>query len=123
MKWKYTLFAVTVCLLGCNTLPAAEQSRPNIILILADDLGYSDLGCYGGEIETPNLDALAEGGLRFSQFYNGARCCPTRASLMTGLYPHAAGMGSMTPSRDTKKGPAWQRLCFALAVDGQGACL
>ena len=59
-------------------------------------MGYSDLGCYGGEIRTPNIDALATGGLRFTQFYNGGRCCPTRASLMTGLYPHQAGVGRMT---------------------------
>ena len=69
--------------------------RPNILLILADDLGYSDLGCYGGEIATPNLDRLAASGLRFTQFYNCTRCCPTRASLMTGLYPHQAGVGDM----------------------------
>src|SRR5437868_8162298 len=74
----------------------AADRRPNILLILADDLGYSDIGCYGGEINTPNLDALAAGGLRFTQFYNGARCCPTRASLLTGLYPHQAGVGDMT---------------------------
>ena len=58
-------------------------------------MGFSDLGCYGGEISTPNLDALAAGGLRFTQFYNTARCCPTRASLLTGLYPHQAGVGHM----------------------------
>ena len=74
---------------------ARKDSRPNIVLIMADDMGYSDIGCYGGEIETPNLDRLAAGGLRFSQFYNAARCCPTRASLMTGLYPHQAGVGGM----------------------------
>ncbi|MEM7015085.1 MAG: arylsulfatase [Verrucomicrobiota bacterium] len=68
----------------------------HIILILADDLGYSDLGCYGGEIETPNLDSLAAGGLRMTQLYNTARCCSTRASLLTGLYPHQAGVGAMT---------------------------
>ncbi len=73
--------------------------RPNIILIMADDMGFSDIGCYGGEINTPNLDRLAEGGLRFTQFYNTARCCPTRASLMTGLYQHQAGMGGMVGSR------------------------
>ncbi|WP_346854832.1 arylsulfatase [uncultured Draconibacterium sp.] len=73
-----------------------EPNRPNIILILSDDMGYSDLGCYGGEVETPNLDALAANGLRFTQFYNGARCCPTRASLMTGCYPHQTGIGHMT---------------------------
>ena len=69
--------------------------RPNIVLILADDMGFSDLGCYGGEIQTPNLDGLAKRGLRFTQFYNTARCCPTRASLLTGLYPHQAGVGHM----------------------------
>ncbi|MBA4062449.1 MAG: arylsulfatase [Isosphaera sp.] len=69
--------------------------KPNVVLILADDLGFSDLGCYGGEIATPNLDALAAGGVRFTQFYNCTRCCPTRASLMTGLYPHQAGVGDM----------------------------
>jgi len=74
---------------------AGDKDRPNIILIMADDMGYSDLGCYGSEIATPNLDKLAAEGLRFSQFYNGARCCPTRASLMTGLYAHQAGMGGM----------------------------
>jgi arylsulfatase len=68
---------------------------PNILIILADDLGYSDLGCYGGEIRTPNLDRLATDGLRLTQFYNGARCCPSRASLLTGLYPHQAGVGHM----------------------------
>jgi arylsulfatase A-like enzyme len=66
------------------------------VLILADDMGFSDLGCYGSEILTPNLDRLAKGGLRFTQFYNTARCCPTRAALMTGLYPHQAGVGHMT---------------------------
>jgi len=71
--------------------------RPNIVLILADDLGYSDLGCYGGEIETPSLDRLAASGMRFAQFYNCARCAPTRASLLTGLYPHKAGVGYLNP--------------------------
>lgn len=75
---------------------APTQTRPNVIVILADDMGFSDLGCYGGEMATPNLDALAADGVRFTQFYNTARCCPTRASLLTGLYPHQAGMGHMT---------------------------
>lgn len=75
---------------SCN-----KSERPNIILIMADDMGFSDLGCYGSEIDTPNIDALAQDGVRFSQFYNAARCCPTRASLMTGLYPHQAGVGFM----------------------------
>ncbi|MFW5726021.1 MAG: arylsulfatase [Bacteroidota bacterium] len=72
---------------------------PNIILIMTDDMGYSDLGCFGGEIPTPNLDKLAENGLRMTHFYNAARCCPTRASLLTGLYPHQAGMGDMVEGR------------------------
>ncbi len=75
---------------------ASSAPRPNIVIILVDDMGFSDIGCYGGEVETPNLDALAQGGLRFKQFYNTGRCCPTRASLMTGLHPHQAGIGHMT---------------------------
>ncbi|MBX7075375.1 MAG: arylsulfatase [Pirellulales bacterium] len=74
---------------------AADPPRPNIVLILADDLGYSDLGCFGSEIATPNLDRLADGGIRLTQFYNCARCCPTRAAVLTGLYPHQAGVGHM----------------------------
>ncbi len=76
-----------------STLWAVD--RPNILLIMADDMGFSDIGCYGSEISTPNLDQLANGGLRFTQFYNTARCCPTRASLLSGLYPHQAGVGWM----------------------------
>lgn len=76
-------------------LSAAEPARPNILLILADDLGYSDLGCYGSEIKTPNLDALAAGGVKFTQFYNATRCCPSRASLLTGQYPQVAGFPTM----------------------------
>lgn len=77
----------------------AKDKRPNIVLIMADDLGYSDLGCYGGEINTPNLDYLAANGIRFKSFYNTSRCCPTRASLLTGLYNHDAGIGEMTTPR------------------------
>ncbi|MDR2705528.1 MAG: arylsulfatase [Planctomycetaceae bacterium] len=78
-----------------NRSEKQNKNRPNILLILADDVGYSDLGCYGGEIRTPNLDALAAGGIRFTQFYNTTRCCPSRASINTGLYPHQAGIGNM----------------------------
>jgi arylsulfatase len=94
--------SIVSCLatLACGLTSAADPAqRPNIVVILSDDMGYSDIGCYGGEIETPNLDGLARGGLRFTQFYNTARCCPTRASLLTGLYPHQAGMGHMTNDR------------------------
>ncbi|RBP40462.1 arylsulfatase [Roseimicrobium gellanilyticum] len=84
--------------LALSIVLAAQVSRaekPDIIVILSDDMGFSDIGCYGGEIETPNLDALAKGGLKYTQFYNTARCCPTRAALLTGLYPHQAGIGHM----------------------------
>lgn len=94
-----------------------SADRPNIIVILADDMGYSDLGCYGGEIQTPNLDRLAKQGLRYRQFYNGARSCPTRASLLTGLYAHQAGMGWMAAA-DMQR-PAYQgylnKECVTLA--------
>ncbi len=82
---------------GCT--PPAEKMPPNILLIMADDMGYSDIGCYGGEIRTPNLDRLAADGVRFTRFYNTARCCPTRASLLTGLYSHQAGVGHMMADR------------------------
>ncbi|PXA03440.1 arylsulfatase [Coraliomargarita sinensis] len=85
-------------LLGLSTLLGAAP-KPNIIIIMSDDMGYSDLGCYGSEIETPQLDELAANGLRYTQFYNTSRCCPTRASLLTGLYAHQAGIGEMTSDR------------------------
>ncbi len=69
----------------------AAAPKPNVVLIMVDDMGFSDLGCYGGEIDTPHVDRLAQGGLRFAQFYNTGRCWPTRTSLLTGLYPHQAG--------------------------------
>ncbi|MFV0442694.1 MAG: arylsulfatase [Planctomycetaceae bacterium] len=81
------------------TTSIATAKPPNIVVILSDDMGFSDLSCYGSEIETPTLDTLAAGGLRFTQFYNTARCCPTRASLLTGLYPHQAGIGHMMDDR------------------------
>jgi arylsulfatase A-like enzyme len=84
---------LVLCLMAFSA-QAAEP--PNIVIIMVDDMGYSDIGCYGGEIETPHLDALANGGVRFTQFYNTGRCCPTRAALLTGLYQHQAGIGHMT---------------------------
>ncbi|MCM2371768.1 arylsulfatase [Aporhodopirellula aestuarii] len=87
---------------------ATAAENPNIIVVLADDLGYSDLGCYGGEIRTPNIDALAGGGAKFTQLYNSARCCPSRASLMTGLYPTQAGIGDFTTDKpDRNRGPGY----------------
>ncbi|MEW6306424.1 MAG: arylsulfatase [Verrucomicrobiota bacterium] len=94
-------------LLGIWSFNAFGASRPNIILIMSDDMGYSDIGCYGGEINTPNLDKLAKNGVRFTQFYNTARCCPTRASLLTGLYSHQAGIGHMVDDWSTKVGESY----------------
>jgi len=86
---------------GRKTINKKQQSaRPNIIVILADDMGFSDLGCYGGEINTPNINYLANNGIRYTQFYNSSRCCPTRASLLTGLYNQQAGIGKMTDAED-----------------------
>jgi len=87
--WAALLLPAGLC------FAAETAGRPNIVLIMADDMGFSDLGCYGSEIQTPNLDRLAAGGMRFTQFYNTGRCCPTRAALLTGLYPHQAGVGHM----------------------------
>lgn len=88
--------ALLLTLLACLPLPSAQ---PNILLIMVDDMGWADLGCYGSEIPTPNIDALAKNGVRFTQFYNTARCSTTRASLLTGLYPHQAGMGHLDNMR------------------------
>ncbi|MGK7394189.1 MAG: arylsulfatase [Candidatus Cyclobacteriaceae bacterium M3_2C_046] len=89
------------CQNNSGQLIESDSTRPNIVLIMSDDMGYSDIGCYGSEIETPVLDNLAANGLRFSRFYNTARCCPTRASLLTGLYPAQTGMGFMTGQEGT----------------------
>ncbi|RMF43561.1 MAG: arylsulfatase, partial [Planctomycetota bacterium] len=95
--------AVVACMAlivgSAGALCCRADDRPNIVCIMSDDMGYSDIGCYGSEIETPVLDRLASEGLRFTQFYNAARCCPTRASLLTGLYPHQAGVGHMMEDR------------------------
>ncbi len=117
------IHTVSVVLLGLLLCGAAgctgalresgrEARRPNVLLILADDLGYSDIGSYGSEIRTPNLDRLAREGVRFSRFYNTARCSPSRASLLTGLYPHKAGVGFLTSRwaqqiRDTLGAPGY----------------
>jgi arylsulfatase len=103
----------------CAALPSQQspqRPRPNVVLILADDMGYTDIGCYGGEVHTPTLDRLAAGGVRMTQFYNTSRCCPTRASLLTGLYSHQAGIGLMTGDRgyDAYRGDL-NRRCVTIA--------
>ena len=99
---KKKLFPLALVPLATTSLQAQSNiqtgrtdKRPNIILFMVDDMGYSDIGCYGGEILTPNIDALASKGVRFTQFYNTSRSCPARASLMTGLYQHQAGIGQI----------------------------
>ena len=91
--WFVLALACVAAAVIASTSAAAE--RPNIVVILVDDMGWSDIGCYGSEIPTPNLDALASNGIRFTQFYNTGRCSPTRAALLTGHYPHQAGMGHL----------------------------
>ena len=102
--YPFILIACLVLFLNCGTSTKPKEKNtdpPNIVLIMGDDMGYSDIGSYGGEIRTPRLDDLAANGLRFTQFYNTARCCPTRASLLTGLYPQQAGVGHMVDDRGT----------------------
>src|SRR5687768_4032545 len=102
-RMRPTIACLVAGLLGAGASPHATGTpvppRPNVVVIMADDLGFSDLGCYGSEIATPRLDGLAADGLRFTQFYNTGRCCPTRAALLTGLYPHQAGVGHMVEDR------------------------
>ncbi len=114
-----TIFVLaSLCALAATPSQAVPRDeRPNIVLIVVDDMGFSDLGCYGGEIDTPNLDRLARRGLRYTSCYNASRCCPSRASLLTGLYPHKTGMGFMA-GRDTGK-PSYRgdlnRQCMTIA--------
>ncbi len=89
---RYLLILLLIIAASCST--NSQQERPNVLLILVDDMGYSDIGCYGGEIETPNLDKLAAEGLRFSRYYNTAKCFPSRACLLTGLYAQNNGMAN-----------------------------
>ncbi|MBS1663234.1 MAG: arylsulfatase [Bacteroidetes bacterium] len=106
MKYKWLIPSLVLLLAACWCQgQSTAKPRPNIVLILADDLGYSDIGCYGGELQTPNLDKLAAGGVRFLNFYNNGRCCPSRASLLTGLFPHEAGIGDMVYAND---GPGYR---------------
>ena len=118
MKKILCIYVMTCFVLSPYAFADRESNRPNIIVILTDDMGYSDIGCYGGEIETPNLDRLAQDGIRFSSFYNTSRCSPTRSSLMTGLYSHQAGMGLLTrdqgPKRPGYRGRLMER-CVTIA--------
>lgn len=93
-----SLGLATLTIAGALSVQAKDKKddRPNIIVIMVDDMGWSDLGCYGGEMDTPNINGLAENGVRFTNMYNAGRSCPTRASMLTGLYPHQAGIGRMT---------------------------
>ncbi len=97
---KKSCLSFLIALFPFATAWPAAAEKPNIVVILVDDMGFADLGCYGSEIPTPNLDRLAAGGLRFTQFYNTGRCCPTRAALMTGLYSHQTGVGHMTEDKN-----------------------
>ena len=115
MRYRTTYFLVA-CVIGFSlagdlrgeAVGAADGApRPNIVLIMTDDSGYSDLGCYGGEIDTPSLDRLAKQGLRFARFYTNARCSPTRASLMTGLWPHLVGAGDLCRPGDETPYPGY----------------
>lgn len=107
-RWPFFVLVAFAAMLSCDVSAEDESPQPNIIVILADDLGYSDLGCYGGEIDTPHINALAARGAKFTQVYNSARCCPSRASLMTGLYPTQAGIGDFTTNQpDEKRGPGY----------------
>ena len=121
------MLSIVVGVIACCThltqAQPAQPARPNIIIIMADDMGYSDIGCYGSEIETPTLDSLAQDGIRFTQFYNTSRCCPTRASLLTGLYPHQAGVGHMMQDRKLpgyrgRIGPNTQTIAEVLRAGG-----
>ncbi len=101
MKMQILLFVS----LFLSNIALAQNKKPNIVIILADDLGYSDIGCFGSDVETPNLDEMAAKGLKMTNFYNASRCCPSRASLLTGLYPHQVGIGDMM---NTRPYPAYQ---------------
>ena len=110
MLMRCCIYSFLLLLIG--TLPLDAQERPNILIVLADDLGFSDLGCYGGEIKTPHLDRLAAGGVRFSQFYNTGRCWPTRGSLLTGFYAQQIRRDKLPGIKSGARGerPAWARL-------------
>lgn len=108
----FQFFAIAILLVAAAAVSHAASSRPNILIILADDMGFSDAGCYGGEVQTPNLDALAQGGLRFTQFYNTARCWPSRGALLTGYYAQEIRRDTVPGVISGGRGirPGWARL-------------
>ena len=112
MKYSRIFSVVVLCLAGLFTSPAGAQTRPNVVIILADDMGFSDASCYGGEINTPNLDALAKNGLRFTQFYNTARCWPSRGALLTGYYAQSIRRDAVPGVKSGNPGqrPNWAQL-------------
>ena len=111
MRQAFVHLASIGALLISIATHASDFAKPNFVIFLADDLGFSDLGCYGGEIATPNLDSLAVGGLRYTQFHNCARCIPTRAALLTGYYPQQIRLDDL-PGAQPRRGPRqpWARL-------------
>lgn len=116
--------AASLLLVTATAFAEPESKRPNVLLVVADDLGFSDLGCYGSEIATPNLDRLAANGVRLTQFYTTARCCPSRACLLTGQYPHAVGLGHMTkdlgPEHPGYRGRVSPRAATIAEILGRG---
>src|SRR5438128_11910632 len=112
LQVRSLILILVVILANGIVAQAAEPARPNVLLIVADDMGFSDLGCYGGEIATPNLDQLAKDGLRFTQFYNTARCWPTRAAILTGYYAQQVRRDTLPGIKSGGQGirPPWARL-------------
>lgn len=102
MNLIFSILLLLFCVSCVSNQSKTDKRKPNIIIILSDDIGFSDIGCYGGEINTPNLNSLAENGLRFTQFYNTGRCMPTRASLLTGVYQHQTGIGCVMQDFGTR---------------------
>ena len=122
LKWASSVAAsavITKCAPGLAqaSAPPAPARKPNILVIVADDMGFSDLGCYGGEIQTPNLNRLAEGGVRFTEFYNTARCWPSRACILTGYYAQQVRRDAMPglAGGNAGKRPAWAT-CVRVSV-------
>src|SRR5579862_593628 len=111
-SWSLALAIVVVANTNLWAADAPKIAKPNILIIVADDMGFSDAGCYGGEIATPHLDSLAKNGLRFTQFYNTARCWPSRAAILTGYYAQQVRRDTVPGIKSGSQGarPAWAKL-------------